>query len=196
MPIQGLAGDTKFTAEFSNFGAGLAQRGHSQPQFGGGHLVRPSTLAAAGPGGGQTREGAFGDEFAFKFGRRSSRTSSPVTTTAPTVMTPCCRISTACTERTTTSPWPSLKPQPCTTPPWGGASEADIKRAWWEQVFGAQTHAQFPNLKMINWFEWDKNETEVNGRIDWTITNTPAIRDAFTAALQYGAGTTCRPAGS
>ncbi len=82
----------------------------------------------------------------------------------------------------------------------GGASEAEIKRAWWEQVFGAQTHAQFPNLKMINWFEWDKNETEVNGRIDWTITNTPAIRDAFTAALpdwlQYGSGTNCSPAGS
>jgi len=82
----------------------------------------------------------------------------------------------------------------------GGAAEMDIKRAWWEQVFGPQTHAQFPNLKMVNWFEWDKNEVEVNGRIDWTVTNTPAIRDAFTAALpdwlQYGAGTSCRPATS
>ncbi len=36
---------------------------------------------------------------------------------------------------------------------------------------------------MINWFEWDKNETEVNGRVDWTVTNTPAVREAFTAAL-------------
>ncbi|NUT69576.1 hypothetical protein HNO81_00090 [Pseudarthrobacter sp. C4D7] len=82
----------------------------------------------------------------------------------------------------------------------GGAAEADIKRTWWEQVFGAQTHAQFPNLKMINWFEWDKNEVEINGRIDWTTTNTPAIRNAFIAALpdwlEYGNGTSCRPAGS
>ncbi|MGO4234701.1 glycoside hydrolase family 26 protein [Pseudarthrobacter sp. YAF2] len=82
----------------------------------------------------------------------------------------------------------------------GGPAEADIKRAWWEQVFSARTHAQFPNLKMINWFEWDKDEAEVKGRVDWTVTSTPAIRDAFTAALpdwlKYGAGTNCRPAGS
>jgi len=36
--------------------------------------------------------------------------------------------------------------------------------------------------------------------VDWTVTSTPAIRDAFTAALpdwlKYGAGTGCRPAGS
>ncbi|PTT68505.1 glycoside hydrolase family 26 protein [Arthrobacter sp. HMWF013] len=83
-------------------------------------------------------------------------------------------------------------------PATGGASEIDIKRAWWEQVFSPDTAAQFPHLKMINWFEWDKNEVEVNGRIDWTVTNTPAIRDAFTTALpdwlHYGTGTTCRPA--
>lgn len=81
-----------------------------------------------------------------------------------------------------------------------GASEADIKRTWWEQIFSDETHAAFPNLKMINWFEWDKNEVEVNGRIDWTVTNTPAIRDSFTAALPgwlaYGTGTTCRPVGT
>ncbi|WP_308930067.1 hypothetical protein [Arthrobacter sp. SLBN-112] len=53
-------------------------------------------------------------------------------------------------------------------------------------MFSAQTHAQFPNLKMINWFEWDKDEAEVKGRVDWTVTSTPAIRDAFTAALRTG----------
>lgn len=82
----------------------------------------------------------------------------------------------------------------------GGASEADIKRGWWGQVFSAETQAEFPNLKMINWFEWDKDEVEVGGRIDWTVTNTPAVRDAFTAALpewlEYGSGTSCRPAGN
>ncbi|MEW1812474.1 glycosyl hydrolase [Pseudarthrobacter phenanthrenivorans] len=80
----------------------------------------------------------------------------------------------------------------------GGAAEIDIKRLWWEQVFNPDTTAKFPNLKMINWFEWDKNEVEVNGRIDWTTTNTPSIRDAFTTALpawlNYGTGTNCRPA--
>ncbi|MGN6443023.1 MAG: hypothetical protein ACTHL6_14145, partial [Arthrobacter sp.] len=79
----------------------------------------------------------------------------------------------------------------------GGAAEVDIKRLWWEQVFSAQTHTRFPNLKMINWFEWDKNEVEVNGRIDWTVTNSPAIRGPFTAALpdwlHYGTGTNSRP---
>ncbi|MEV4988431.1 glycoside hydrolase family 26 protein [Pseudarthrobacter sp. LMD1-1-1.1] len=80
----------------------------------------------------------------------------------------------------------------------GGAAEIDIKRIWWEQVFSPDTAARFPNLKMINWFEWDKNEAEVNGRIDWTATNTPTIRDAFTNALpdwlHYGTGTSCRAA--
>ena len=90
MPIQGLARDTKFTAEFSNLVTGLAHRGHRQPQFGGGHLVRSSTVAAAGPGGGQTREGAFGDEFAFEFseGRENaedelSRSRAPFAYGAP-----------------------------------------------------------------------------------------------------------------
>jgi hypothetical protein len=82
----------------------------------------------------------------------------------------------------------------------GGAPESDIKRTWWDQVFSPQTAAQFPQLKMINWFEWDKNEAEVNGRIDWTVTNTPTVRDAFTTALpgwlHYGTGTNCRPAGT
>lgn len=58
-----------------------------------------------------------------------------------------------------------------------------IKEAWWNQLFSSSTRERFPNLKMINWFEWDKNEIEVKGRVDWTVTNNPAVRDAFTAAL-------------
>ena len=83
-------------------------------------------------------------------------------------------------------------------PATGGATEIDIKRRWWEQVFNPGTAAKFPNLKMISWFGWDKNEVEVSGRIDWTVTNSPAVRDAFTTALpdwlQYGTGTNCRTA--
>ncbi|WGM22862.1 glycosyl hydrolase (plasmid) [Paenarthrobacter sp. OM7] len=78
-----------------------------------------------------------------------------------------------------------------------GASEMAIKEAWWNQLFSSSTHERFPNLKMINWFEWDKNEIEVKGRVDWTVTNTPAVRDAFTAALpgwlRYGPTQTCQP---
>ena len=50
---------------------------------------------------------------------------------------------------------------------------------------------------MINWFEWDKEEVEVKGRVDWTVTNTPAVREAFTTALpdwlHYGSEQSCEP---
>jgi hypothetical protein len=79
----------------------------------------------------------------------------------------------------------------------GGQSELVIKQAWWEQIFSPATHQQFPQLKMINWFEWDKTEVEVKGRVDWTITNTPAIKDAFTTALpdwlRYAPEQSCQP---
>ncbi|MGO4186303.1 glycoside hydrolase family 26 protein [Pseudarthrobacter sp. TAF60_1] len=79
----------------------------------------------------------------------------------------------------------------------GGPDELAIKRAWWEQLFAADVPAKFPHLKMINWFEWDKQEVEVKGRVDWTVTNTPAVRDAFTAALPawfaYGPESSCTP---
>lgn len=79
----------------------------------------------------------------------------------------------------------------------GGDQELAIKQAWWNQLFSPETHARFPQLKMVNWFEWDKTEVEVKGRVDWTITNTPAIREAFTTALpdwlRYGPDKTCRP---
>ncbi|WP_432244985.1 glycoside hydrolase family 26 protein [Arthrobacter sp. G.S.26] len=80
----------------------------------------------------------------------------------------------------------------------GGAAEMDIKKAWWEQLFNPALATAYPQLKMINWFEWDKTEVEVNGRVDWTVTNTPAVREAFTAALpdwlSYGPAGSCRPA--
>jgi hypothetical protein len=42
---------------------------------------------------------------------------------------------------------------------------------------------RFPALKMINWFEWDKFESEVSTRVDWTVTRDPALVGAFRAAL-------------
>jgi Glycosyl hydrolase family 26 len=85
------------------------------------------------------------------------------------------------------------------TPGRGGADELAIKQAWWGQVFAEQTARQFPQLKMVNWFEWDKNEVEVKGKVDWTVTNTPQMREAFTSSLpgwlRYGPADTCQPAG-
>jgi hypothetical protein len=79
----------------------------------------------------------------------------------------------------------------------GGEGELAIKQAWWGQLFDPATAARFPQLKMINWFEWDKDEEEVKGRVDWTVTNTPAVRDAFIAALpdwlRYAPAESCRP---
>jgi hypothetical protein len=85
------------------------------------------------------------------------------------------------------------------TPNAAGEGELAIKQAWWSQVFDPATAAQFPQLKMINWFEWDREETEVGARVDWTVNKTPAIREAFKAALpdwlRYGPAQSCSPRG-
>jgi hypothetical protein len=43
--------------------------------------------------------------------------------------------------------------------------------------------SELPAIRMVNWFEWDKFETEVNARVDWTVTQHPQIVEAFRAAL-------------
>jgi hypothetical protein len=63
------------------------------------------------------------------------------------------------------------------------AGERAIKQVWWSQVFSDETATRFPQLRMINWFEWDKDEVEVGERVDWTVLNDPTTRDAFTADL-------------
>lgn len=63
------------------------------------------------------------------------------------------------------------------------SGERAIKRAWWRQVFSDETARQFPNLRMINWFEWNKEETEVGARTDWTVTSDPATAREFAADL-------------
>jgi hypothetical protein len=63
------------------------------------------------------------------------------------------------------------------------SNELAIKQAWWRQVFAAAIPARFADLKMINWFEWDKYEVEVHARVDWTATVNPAVRAAFDRQL-------------
>jgi hypothetical protein len=63
------------------------------------------------------------------------------------------------------------------------SGELAIKQAWWRQLFAADIPTRFPNLKMINWFEWDKVEVEVDAPVDWTVTGDRTTRNAFIADL-------------
>ncbi|MEO8510488.1 MAG: glycosyl hydrolase [Chloroflexota bacterium] len=56
-----------------------------------------------------------------------------------------------------------------------GPSGAEITLAWFGQVFGTDVHARFPRLRMINWFEWRKDEAEVGRVIDWRLSADPQL---------------------
>jgi hypothetical protein len=63
-----------------------------------------------------------------------------------------------------------------------GPTEADLKRAWFEQVFSASTRRDFPRIGMLSWFEWRKEEPEVGRVIDWRLGADPALaRELFDA---------------
>jgi hypothetical protein len=64
-----------------------------------------------------------------------------------------------------------------------GAGELAVKRAWWRQVFSPATLRRFPRMRMINWFNWNKQESEVGRRVDWTTTSSRALKHAFEADL-------------
>ncbi|MDJ0335343.1 glycosyl hydrolase [Salinibacterium sp. G-O1] len=57
--------------------------------------------------------------------------------------------------------------------------ERSIKQAWWRQVFSEETATRFPQLHMINWFEWNKFEPEVGDDVDWTLGETDDVLSAF-----------------
>jgi hypothetical protein len=56
-----------------------------------------------------------------------------------------------------------------------GPTEADLKVAWFDQVFGPSTRAAFPRIGMLNWFEWRKDEAEVGRVIDWRLGSDSAL---------------------
>jgi hypothetical protein len=68
------------------------------------------------------------------------------------------------------------------TPSRQGEPELAVKQAWWRQVFSDEMR-QFPQLKMINWFEWKKFEIEINDWVDWRAAGEPAVRNAFVSDL-------------
>lgn len=61
----------------------------------------------------------------------------------------------------------------------GGAPEETLKATWWKQVTDPDVARRFPRLQMVNWFEWDKQENEIGGRVDWTVTRTAGLATAF-----------------
>ena len=65
-----------------------------------------------------------------------------------------------------------------------GPSELEIKQAWWRQVLDQDLLSAYPGIKMINWFEWEKSESEIAGEvIDWRILGSPEIAAQFKADL-------------
>ncbi|MFL5679290.1 MAG: glycoside hydrolase family 26 protein [Chloroflexota bacterium] len=67
-----------------------------------------------------------------------------------------------------------------------GATASAIKLAWLGQVISPATLARFPRLRLVNWFEWKKNEAEVHDIVDWRISADPKLRAAFLAAVSDG----------
>lgn len=69
-------------------------------------------------------------------------------------------------------------------PAGGGAVELQVKRAWWRQVFNPDLLRTHDGIKMINWFEWVKAESEVGGRqVDWRALSEPVLADQYRADL-------------
>jgi glycosyl hydrolase family 26 len=65
-----------------------------------------------------------------------------------------------------------------------GDTERTIKQSWWRQVFAPEVARDFSRIKMINWFEWRKSESEVGGAVvDWRATSNPQLTRAFTDEL-------------
>jgi hypothetical protein len=66
----------------------------------------------------------------------------------------------------------------------GGPDELILKQFWWRQVYDPALLAGFPGIKMINWFEHAKNESEVGDAwIDWRVTGSSSIVDKYRADL-------------
>ncbi len=65
----------------------------------------------------------------------------------------------------------------------GGAPEAEVKAAWWDQVWDPTLAERLPALGMVAWFEWAKTEPEVGGQVDWRATADPGLAQAYAATL-------------
>jgi len=69
-------------------------------------------------------------------------------------------------------------------PELAGEPEAAVKLPCLEQVFDLDLATRLPQLRMINWFEWRKPESEIGGSIiDWRTTTDPTLATAFRDAV-------------
>lgn len=65
----------------------------------------------------------------------------------------------------------------------GGAAEVRVKDAWIRQVLAPSLLERMQRLKMVNWFEWAKQEQEVAGPVSWTGTRPAPVRKLLRQAL-------------
>jgi hypothetical protein len=65
----------------------------------------------------------------------------------------------------------------------GGASELSVKQTWWRQLFGEALSGELPGIKLVNWFDHRKIESEVKAEVDWRLTSKVELTNAFRADL-------------
>ncbi|MCH8565047.1 hypothetical protein LTH96_04765 [Nesterenkonia sp. LB17] len=58
-----------------------------------------------------------------------------------------------------------------------------IKRRWWQQIFNEDLRSEFPQLRLINWFNWFKDEPEVARIVRWSVSTDQEIANAFRGDL-------------
>lgn len=73
------------------------------------------------------------------------------------------------------------------SPASGGASEADIKVAWWDQVVGLATAAEFRMAGAVVWDERTSTRDTGVTSIDWLLTGNPAIAHEALGRLESSA---------
>jgi hypothetical protein len=70
------------------------------------------------------------------------------------------------------------------SPASGGASEADVKVAWWDQVVGTATAAEFRMTGAVVWDERTSTRDTGVASIDWLLSGNPAIAQAAVGRLE------------
>ncbi|GAA4197476.1 hypothetical protein GCM10022219_25410 [Microbacterium oryzae] len=73
----------------------------------------------------------------------------------------------------------------------------EIRRVWREQVFSEETRQDFPLLRLVNWFEWERFEPEADAIVHWAALADEEERRLFRADVPEwvsfgGGGDGCR----
>ena len=70
------------------------------------------------------------------------------------------------------------------SPASGGASEAEIKTGWWDQVVGTATSAEFGRTAAVVWDERTSTRDTGVASIDWLLTGSPEVARAALERLE------------